>query len=111
MEECIGYFAAAFLSVVASAAAAMIELRASGVALNGAVVSISAAVFVTTAIIEGLITVAVMQTIGKLNPGWVADDGYRRPTGLWDMLAGVAVLLMAARSVIHLRRAGWTRGA
>ena len=89
-----GYFAAAFLSVVASAAAAMIELRVSGVALNGAVVSISAAVFVTTAIIEGLITVAVMQTIEKLNPGWLQVPD-TRPSRAMGILAAVAVLLMA----------------
>lgn len=90
-----GYFAAAFLSVVASAAAAMIELRVSGVALNGAVVSISAAVFVTTAIIEGLLTVAVMQTIEKLNPEWLRTPE-SRPNGAMGLLAGTAILLMVA---------------
>lgn len=89
----LGVFAGGFLSVLASAAAAICELRLSGVPMNAAIVGVSTAVFVATAVLEGLITVAVLQAVERLNPGWL-----RKPQGLPSrsagLLATVSVLMM-----------------
>lgn len=88
-----GVFLGGFLSVLASAAAAILELRLSGVAMGATVVGISAGVFAVTAAMEGLITVTVFQAIERLNPGWI-----RSPRGVpgraVGVLATVALLLV-----------------
>jgi len=89
-----GVFAGAFLSVLVSAAAALLELRFSGVALNGAIVTVSAAVFAVTALMEGLITVAVVQSAERLNPGWV-DRPAARSNRVIGTLAAASIALMA----------------
>src|SRR5258708_32113615 len=63
-------FAGAFLSVMVSASLALGELLISGVAMPRPVLLISLALFAMSALIEGAITVAVVQAIEKLNPGF-----------------------------------------
>lgn len=96
----VGIFAGGLLSVLVSATAAIVELRVSGVSLSSSVVGISAAVFLVTATIEGFITVAVLQSVERLNPGWL-----RRPTGLPSRSLGVlvvAALLMMVGGVLYI---------
>jgi cobalt/nickel transport system permease protein len=64
-------FAGAFLSVMVSASLALGELLISGIAMPRPVILISLGLFAMSALIEGAITVAVVQAIEKLNPGFV----------------------------------------
>ncbi|MFN0103547.1 MAG: energy-coupling factor ABC transporter permease [Bryobacteraceae bacterium] len=95
-----GVFAGGFLSVTAAAAAAILELRLSGVAMSPGIVGVSSGVFVVTGIMEGLITVAVLQAVERLNPGWL-----QAPRGLPRRSAGVlvtAALLMMVAGVLYV---------
>lgn len=89
-----GIFAGGFLSVVAAAAAAIIELRLSGVGISHTVMGVSSAVFAVMGAMEGLITVAVLQSVERLNPGWL-----RTPSGLPRLSAGVLVTAAALMMV------------
>ncbi|MFM2124127.1 MAG: hypothetical protein RL328_578, partial [Acidobacteriota bacterium] len=56
------------LSVVASGALVLSELKLSGVALAGPATGIALALFCVTGILEGAITVAALRTIERLSP-------------------------------------------
>lgn len=95
-----GVFLGGLLSVLASAGAALLELRLSGVPLGLTVAAASAAVFLVTAVMEGLITVAVVQSVERLNPGWL-----QTPAGLPRRSAGLltaAALLMMLVGVLYI---------
>jgi cobalt/nickel transport system permease protein len=88
-------FAGAFLSVMVSALLAMTELLISGQPIPGTMMLLSVGIFAISGLIEGAITLTVLQAIERLNPGWV-----RKPEGsprtMLIALAGFAVLLAAA---------------
>lgn len=95
-----GVFAGGLLSVLASAAAAIVELRLSEVPMSPAVVGASSAVFLVTGVMEGLITLAVLQAVERLNPGWL-----RKPEGMPGRAAGLlatAALLMMIVGVLYI---------
>jgi len=64
-------FIGAFLSVMVSGSLALGELLVSGVAMPRPLILVSMALFAMSALIEGAITISVMQAIQKLNPGLV----------------------------------------
>jgi cobalt/nickel transport system permease protein len=95
-----GVFLGGLLSVLAAAAAALFELRMSGVAMSATVVGASTTVFLVTAVMEGLITVAVLQSVERLNPGWL-----QTPEGLPNRSVGVlitAALVMMVAGVLYI---------
>ncbi|HEY3744096.1 MAG TPA: energy-coupling factor ABC transporter permease [Bryobacteraceae bacterium] len=79
-----GIFVGAWLSVMVSGCLALTELLLSGVPIPSALVAASSGVFCVSALIEGAITVAVLQAIERINPGWV-----RKPVGERNRAAGV----------------------
>ena len=81
-----GIFVGAFLSGVVSGCLALIELLLSGVHLPTALVATGAGVFSISAVIEGAITVAVLGSIERINPGWV-----RRPSGDKTRITGILI--------------------
>ena len=87
-------FAGAFLSVMVSAALALTELLVSGVPMPRAMIGVSVGLFAVSAILEGAITVAVLEALERLNSGWI-----RKPVGSHRntlvAVAGFAVLLAA----------------
>jgi cobalt/nickel transport system permease protein len=85
-------FAGAFLSVMVSGALALGELLISGIPMSRTLILISLAVFTAGALIEGAITVAVIQAIEKLNPGFVQKTNRSSGRAL-AALSGAAVLL------------------
>lgn len=89
-----GIFLGAFLSVLATGACALLELRFSGVSLNPAVVSVSGLLFIATAALEGMITVVVVQSIERLNPAWLTA-----PAGPPRRLAGVILTAAIALAI------------
>ncbi len=88
-----GVFAGGLLSVLASATAGIVGLRVSGVGMSPAVVGGAAAVFLVTAILEGLITMTVLQAVERLNPGWLRE-ARGAPNRVLGVLATAALLMM-----------------
>jgi cobalt/nickel transport system permease protein len=66
----IGVFAGAFLSLLASAVLALTELTISGVPLPRPVLAVSMGFFLVSAVMEGAITVVVLQAIERVQPGF-----------------------------------------
>jgi hypothetical protein len=88
-------FSAGFCSVMASSLLALGELNVSGVPMPAAVTWFSLALFTASALAEGIITLAVVQALEKMNPAWVREPkGNAGPLRL--AIASAAVLLAAA---------------
>ena len=88
-------FLGGFLSLMTSAVLALSELLLSGVAMPAAVLRISVGLFAVSALLEGAITLAIMQALETINPDFVRQprpDG-RRALG-W--IGGAAILLVVA---------------
>jgi cobalt/nickel transport system permease protein len=94
----LAVFTGAFLSVLVSALLAISELLLSGVRIPSAMVWISLALFVVSAVIEGIITVAVIGAIGRLQPAWT------RP----GVSMGSAAFVTLALAVVFLTTLGIT---
>jgi cobalt/nickel transport system permease protein len=85
---------AAALSVVVSAILALGELAVSGVAIPPAMLRLSLVVFAASAIVEGAITLAVIEGIEKFSPRLVRRTA---PRGSWGLAAvGAAAFLLAS---------------
>ncbi|HSB18250.1 MAG TPA: energy-coupling factor ABC transporter permease [Bryobacteraceae bacterium] len=88
-------FSGAALSVLTGALLALAQLRFSGVAMPGAVVWVSLGLFTVNALLEGGITLAVMQSLEALNPGWLRKPAASGRTAMGVLLTA-AVLLVGA---------------
>jgi cobalt/nickel transport system permease protein len=85
-------FAGGMLSVLVSALAALSELLLSGVRMPGAVLGISLGVFVISAVLEGAITLTVVQALEHIQPGYVRQPSSGRSFAL-GAIGLMAVLL------------------
>jgi cobalt/nickel transport system permease protein len=95
----IALAAAGFFSVFTAALCALVELALSGVRLPAATVWVALGVFALTAMIEGILTVAVYEAIERINPRWVqAPAPLTRRAGAG--LAAAAVALAGAGFLI-----------
>jgi len=91
----ISIFAGGALSVLVSAVLALSELLISGVKMPGAVLGVSLALFVVSAVLEGAITLAVVQALERIQPKTV-----RRPeSGRSPVLAVVSLAAVLLASV------------
>jgi len=91
-------FAAGACSVLASAVLALAELLLSGVRMPASVLGLSLALFSVSALLEGGITLAVVQALEAMQPDFV-----RRPSGgrgLALSAAATAAVLLAAVGVL-----------
>jgi cobalt/nickel transport system permease protein len=85
-------FASGFLSVWTASTLAIIELRLSGAHIPPPTLTAAVAIFAVNALLEGLITVAVVQAIGRINSGWVkAAEPWRTRTRAAVALAALAL--------------------
>jgi cobalt/nickel transport system permease protein len=97
-----GIFLGGVFSVLVSATFALIELLRSGVPLHGPVLAISAGLFAIAAVLEGAITVAVVQALERIQPGFpqrpkgIRGRGALALAGSSAAIAGFAVLLASA---------------
>jgi cobalt/nickel transport system permease protein len=82
-----GIFLGGMFSLLVSASLALLELLQSGVRMPPAVLAVSIALFLISAIIEGAITLAVMQALERIQP-----DALRRPRGVSLNMRGVLAL-------------------
>jgi cobalt/nickel transport system permease protein len=86
-----GVFLGGMSSVLVSGLLALGELLRSGVRMPPAVLGISIGLFLVSAVIEGAITLAVMQALERIQPGFV-----RQPKGI---RGGAGVLVLATASI------------
>jgi cobalt/nickel transport system permease protein len=95
-------FAAGAASVLASAVMALSELLISGVTMPNGILSVSLGLFVVSAVLEGAITLAVVQSLETIQPGFVRKPAAGRSFALGAvtlvavMLAAVGVLFASA---------------
>ena len=92
-------FLGGFLSVLVGASLALVELLISGVRMPRTVILVSVGLFCISALIEGAITLSVLEAIGKLNPGWVRGPSRTNNRVAW-VLGGVALALTLAGFLI-----------
>jgi cobalt/nickel transport system permease protein len=94
-----GVFLGGMSSLMASGLLALAELLRSGVRMPPAVLGVSIGLFLFSAIIEGAITLAVIQALERIQPGFV-----RRPLGLRSggalALIGASIALAAAAAFV-----------
>ncbi len=83
-------FLGAALSVLVSACLALLELRLSSIVIPKAAVVVSLGLFVVAALLEGVITLAALRAIERINPNWIRKP-VRSP--LLAGFASAAVLL------------------
>ena len=94
-----GLFLAGVSSVFSASALAIVELRLSGVEMSVGVLRAAVGVFFVSAVMEGLITVAVMSAIARLDPVWArrrTDGGERRVLGA----LGVAAVVLGSAGAL-----------
>ena len=90
-------FLGGFLSVLTSAVLALSELLLSGVSMPAAVLEVSLALFVVSAVLEGVITLSIVQALETINPHFVrvpASGAGRILSG-----AGLSAILLAVVGV------------
>ena len=94
-------FASGALSLLVSAVLAMAELLISGVKVSGSLLGVSAGLFLVSALLEGAITLAVIEALEKIQPSFVRRPaaGHSYALGAVALvavfLAGVGVLFAA----------------
>ncbi len=95
-----GLFLAGASSVFSASALAIVELRLSGVEMSAGVLRAALGVFVVSAVVEGVITAAVMSAIERLDPEWagrrVAGSSDRRVLGV----LGVAAVVLGSAGAL-----------
>jgi cobalt/nickel transport system permease protein len=99
-------FAGGALSVLVSACLALAELLISGVRMPRPVLSVSLALFAVSAILEGLITLAVMQALERIQPRTV----HRPQPSRSPVLAAIALTAVLLATVGVLFAAGGPDG-
>lgn len=93
-------FAGGTLSVLVSAVMAMAELLLSRVKMPASVIGVSVALFVVSAVIEGAITLAVIQALEAIQPGFVRKPVAGRRLGWATGAIGVCAVFLAAVGVL-----------
>ena len=96
-------FAAGALSVLVSGILALSELLISGVAMPRTMVEISLGLFSISAILEGAITLAVIQSLERLQPRLIRQAWPRRSPALG--VVAVAAVLLATVGVLFASQA------
>ena len=94
----VGVFVGGLLSVLTSAVLALTEILLSGVPMPTGVLMVSLALFVVSGVIEGAITLVVVQSLEKINRGFLRPAnalplrGTLALAGLAVFLAGIGIL-------------------
>lgn len=90
-----GVFLGGMISLMVSAALALAELLRSGVPMPPAVLTVSIGLFMVSAIVEGAITLAIVQALKAIEPGFL-----RRPKPIGGR--GALALVVASASLAGL---------
>ncbi|HTA45511.1 MAG TPA: energy-coupling factor ABC transporter permease [Bryobacteraceae bacterium] len=98
-----GIFLGGMFSVLVSAGFALIELLRSHVPIHGTALAVSMGLFAIAAVLEGAITLAVVQALERIQTGFLKHPkgvrgwGVLALTGTSTVIAGFGVLLASAR--------------
>jgi cobalt/nickel transport system permease protein len=98
-----GVFLGGMISLAVSAGLALAELLQSGVPMPPAVLAVSCGLFLVSAIIEGAITLAVVQALERIQPGFLLRPKRVRGRGALALvtastvLAGLGVFIASTR--------------
>lgn len=93
----IGVFLGGFLSLAVSAGLALAELMRSGVRMPPAILGISIALFAISAVAEGAITLAVVEALERIEPGFLRRPRGLQTRGAWALgLAAMAFACLGA---------------
>ena len=96
-----GLFAAGASSVFAASSLSITELRLSGVPVSAGILQAALVVFLLSAIMEGLITVAVMGAIERIHPEWAGANGAAgRERRVLGALGVTAIVLSSAGALL-----------
>jgi cobalt/nickel transport system permease protein len=93
MKNSAGIVIGGAASVVVSGCFALGELSVSGVPLPAKVLWVTLTFFLVNAVLEGVITLAAVRAIGRLNPMWVRNE--RGPGGRIVALVAVSATVLA----------------
>ena len=96
----LAIFAGGAFSVMVSALLALAELLFSGVRMPGPVLALSLALFAVSAVLEGAITLAVMQALEAIQPDFVRQPEKARAGRAIFGVLGLAAVLLAAVGVM-----------
>ena len=102
-----GIFLGGMISVFVSALLALSELWQSGVRMPDAALAVTIMVFFISAIAEGAITLAVMQALERIEPGFVHRPQSVRARGAAFAVISAAVVLAAAGVFAASQRPDW----
>ncbi|HET8548301.1 MAG TPA: energy-coupling factor ABC transporter permease [Bryobacteraceae bacterium] len=89
----VAIFLGGTFSVLTSAAAALAFLFLSGITLPPALMRLPLALFLVTGLLEGLITVLVIEAIERIDPNWIRQPDRSRTPAV--AFLGVAALVLA----------------
>lgn len=93
-------FAGGALSVMVSATLALAELLLSGVRMPSSVLGVSVALFAVSALIEGAITLAVIQALEAIQPGFVMKPAQGQRFGWATSAMALCAVFLAAVGVV-----------
>lgn len=99
----VSIFAGGALSVLVSGVLALSELLISGVSMPRAMVEISLVLFLISAVLEGAITVAVIESLERIQPRLVRRPVFRRSAAVG--VVAVAAVLLASVGVLFASQA------
>lgn len=88
-------FFGGFLSVLVSATLALVELRWSGVPMPRGIVGVSLSLFLISALAEAGITLVVVQSLERMQPGLLLRPSQRANVGAVAVAAGFMVVIAA----------------
>ena len=92
-----GVFLGAALSVLISASLALAELMLSGVPMPGPILAVSWGLFFASSVMEGAITLVVVQAIERIQPDYLRRPARTRRKALaWGTLAAAMLVVIAA---------------
>jgi len=91
-------FVGGALSVFVAACMALSQLLLSGIRMPGGILLVSLGLFLVTALIEGAITLAVFESLNRINPGWVRQPSKQRSRALG--VVAVAALALVSIGVL-----------
>jgi cobalt/nickel transport system permease protein len=86
-------FVGATLSVFVAACLAVVQLLLSGIPMPVGVLAVAMGLFALMALVEGAITVAVLEALQKLNPGWIQAPTKSGSKALTAVVAAVVLLV------------------
>lgn len=88
-------FVGGFLSILVAACLALSELLLSGVRMPAEIVGASLGLFVIAGLIEGAITLAVLEALDRMNPGWVRAPAKQARVALGGLVMAALLIISA----------------